>query len=79
MGTKLAHSSSYHPQSDGKIDIVNKCLEGYICFFAYDKQTQWVKWFPLKNGGTTHPSTLHQECPHLWNFMDIILQLSHDP
>jgi hypothetical protein len=47
FGTQLAHSSSYHPQFDGKTDIVNKCLEGYLRFFAFDKQTQWVKWFPL--------------------------------
>ena len=23
---QLAHSSSYHPQSDGKMEVVNKCL-----------------------------------------------------
>jgi len=28
LGTQLPHSSSYHPQYDGKIEIVNKCLEG---------------------------------------------------
>ena len=33
LGTQLAHSSSYHPQSDSQIEIVNTCLEGYIrCF-----------------------------------------------
>jgi hypothetical protein len=26
---------------------VNKCLEGYLHLFAYDKQTQWFKWLPL--------------------------------
>ena len=30
LGTQLDHISSYHPQSDGKIEIVNKCLEGYL-------------------------------------------------
>jgi IS30 family transposase len=30
LGTQLAHSSSYHPQSDGQTKIVNKCLEGYL-------------------------------------------------
>jgi hypothetical protein len=44
---KLAHNSSYHPQSNGKTKIVNKCLEGYIHLFSFHKQTQWVKWFPL--------------------------------
>ena len=47
LGTHLAHSSSYHPQSDGQTEIVNKCLEGYLCCFVSDKQTQWVKWLPL--------------------------------
>ena len=27
LGTQLAHSSSYHPQSDGQTEIVSKCLE----------------------------------------------------
>jgi hypothetical protein len=47
LGTQLAHSSSYHPQSDGKTEIVNKCLEGYLHCFISDKQTQWFNWLPL--------------------------------
>jgi hypothetical protein len=47
LGTQLAHSSSYHPQSDGQTEIVNKCLEGYLRCFVFDKQTQWFKWLPL--------------------------------
>ena len=47
LGTQLAHSSSYHPQSNGQTEIVNKFLEGYLRCFVYDKQTQWVKWLPL--------------------------------
>jgi hypothetical protein len=43
LGTQLAHSSSYHPQSDGQTEIVKKCLEGYLCCFVSDKQTQWFK------------------------------------
>ena len=34
FGTQLAHSSSYHPQSDGKIEKVNKCLEGLSLFLC---------------------------------------------
>ena len=26
---------------------MNKCLEGYLHCFVYDKQTQWVNWLPL--------------------------------
>jgi hypothetical protein len=47
LGTQLAQSSSYHPQSDGKTEIVNKCLEGYLHCFVFDKQTKWFKWLPL--------------------------------
>jgi hypothetical protein len=47
LGTQLAHISSYHPQSDGKIEIVNKCLEGYLCCFVSDKKTQCIKWLRL--------------------------------
>ena len=39
LGNQLAHSSSYHPQSDGKTKIVNKCLEGYLYCFVSDKKT----------------------------------------
>jgi hypothetical protein len=39
LGTQLAHSSSYHPQFNGKTKIVNKILEGYLCFLASDKHT----------------------------------------
>ncbi|KAH9313676.1 hypothetical protein KI387_022303 [Taxus chinensis] len=47
LGTQLAHSSSYHPQSDGKTEAVNKCLEGYLHCFTSDKQSRWVQWLPL--------------------------------
>ena len=47
LGTQLVHGSSYHPKFDGKIKIVNKCLEGYLHFFVSDKQTQLVKWLTL--------------------------------
>ena len=30
VGTSLDLSASYHPQSDGKIERVNQCMEGYL-------------------------------------------------
>ena len=40
LDTHLAHSSSYHPQSNGQTKIVNKCLKGYLGCFAIYKQTK---------------------------------------
>ena len=39
LGTQVVHSSCYHPQAGGKTEIANTCLEGYLHFFASDKQT----------------------------------------
>jgi hypothetical protein len=39
LGTQLAHSSSYHPQSDGQTELVKKCLERYLHCVVSDKQT----------------------------------------
>ena len=47
LGIQLAHISSHNPQFDGKIEIVNKCLDVYLRFFVFEKQTHWVKWLPL--------------------------------
>jgi hypothetical protein len=59
-GTTLAMSSTYHPQTNGQTEIVNKCLEGYLHCYSSDKQSQWVKWLPLAEwwyNTTYHTST----------------------
>jgi hypothetical protein len=47
QGTQLNMSTTYHPQSEIQMEVVNKCLETYLCCFASDKQHQWVQWLPL--------------------------------
>ena len=79
LGTQLAHNSSYHPQSDGKNEIANTCLEGYIRCFVWDKQTQWVKWLTLAEWWYNTSFHTRQKWPHLWHFMDIIRHPSHCP
>lgn len=37
QGISLTMSSSYHPQTNGQIEVVNKSLEHYLRAFAADK------------------------------------------
>jgi hypothetical protein len=45
-GTTLKMSSSYHPQTDGQSEVVNKCLKNNLCCFTQDRPKQWVLWLP---------------------------------
>eukprot|EP00253_Pinus_taeda_P024647 PITA_24647 len=47
QGTQLQLSISYHPQTDGQTEAVNKCLETYLRCFTSERQHQWVQWLPL--------------------------------
>jgi hypothetical protein len=46
-GVELNLSSSYHPQSDGQTEVVNRCLEAYLRCVCGDIQGEWAKWLPL--------------------------------
>ena len=47
QGIGLAMSSSYHPQSDGQTEVVNKSLEHYLRAFVADRPQAWVDCLPL--------------------------------
>lgn len=44
QGTDLKRSTSYHPQTDGQSEIVNKALESYLRCFARGQPKSWSKW-----------------------------------
>jgi hypothetical protein len=47
VGTELTPSTSYHPQNDGQIEIVNKWLEGYVRNYVSGQHKAWIKWLQL--------------------------------
>lgn len=46
-GTDLTPSTSYHPQTDGQTEIVNKWIEGYLQNYISGQQRAWIRWLYL--------------------------------
>jgi hypothetical protein len=42
----LKLSTSYHPQTDGQTEVVNKSLENYLRCFTQDNPKEWNHWLP---------------------------------
>lgn len=60
LKTKLALSSSHHPQHDGQTEVVNKLLEVMMRAYTADKKDTWAEWLSLLEfsyNTTVHSST----------------------
>ncbi|CAM8990808.1 unnamed protein product [Rhodiola kirilowii] len=65
QGTRLTHSSAYHPQTDGQTEVLNRILEDYLRFFVNDNQTNWPELLPWAE---LHYNTAHHSATQLTPF-----------
>jgi hypothetical protein len=61
LGTQLAHSSSYHPQSDGQTEIVKNVLKATFVALSLINKHNGSNGYPWQNGGITLPFILQQK------------------
>lgn len=60
QGSSLCFSSRYNPQTDGQIDILNRCLESYLrCFYSLQpkKWALWLAWVEWNFNTSFHTAT----------------------
>lgn len=60
-GTQLKMSTSYHPQSDGQTEVVNRGLETYLRCMVSECLREWNKWIALAKWwyNTNHHSAIN--------------------
>ena len=46
-GTQLRMSTSYHLETDGQTEVLNRMLEQYICCFVHDTPSRWSTYLSL--------------------------------
>lgn len=47
QGYTLNYSSTYHLETDGQTEVLNKTLEGYLRCYARANPKSWAQWLPM--------------------------------
>ena len=79
ISTKLL--TSFHPQTDGQTEIVNKEVQKFLWIYCFKKQDQWANWLAIAqfsiNSKNTHQPRLHPSRQH--NLMYLAWELNPCP
>ncbi|KAL5765478.1 hypothetical protein ACOSP7_016095 [Xanthoceras sorbifolium] len=61
QGSKLKASSSYHPQTGGQTEVVNRTLEQYLRCYCHKEQARWKECIPWTEYwyNTTHHAAIN--------------------
>lgn len=61
VGTKLHLSMTYHPETDGQTEVLNRCLENYLRCMMGERSGDWHFWLPLAEWwyNSTHHSAIN--------------------
>ncbi|KAL4325224.1 hypothetical protein GQ457_11G000740 [Hibiscus cannabinus] len=81
QGTQLCMSTSYHPQSDGQTEALNRCLEMYLRCLTGDEPNKWENWlawaeywyntaFQVSAGMTPFKALYGREPPTVINYLE---------
>ena len=46
VGVQLKMSTTFHPQTDGQSEAVNKTISMYMCCITEDRPRAWLDWLP---------------------------------
>jgi hypothetical protein len=46
VGVKMQLSSTFHPQTDGQVEVTNKVITMYLRCLVGDRPRDWLKWLP---------------------------------
>lgn len=59
-GRKVQLPTAYHLKSNGKTEVLNRCLEGYLRCMTREHPNEWVNWLPMVKWcyNSTHHSTI---------------------